>query len=199
MAEFDLYLASASPRRRELLSQIGISFQVIDDLDVEESQNTGESPERFVARVARDKALAGVSRIQERNLPIHPVLGADTCIALDSEILGKPADRHEGISMLQRLAGRRHRVLTAICIINGSKGRKEYRALSQSLVSFTEISTTEIEQYWETGEPEDKAGAYAIQGYAARFISDLHGSYSGVVGLPLYELSELLAEISSSD
>jgi len=124
------------------------------------------------------------------------VLGADTCIALDGEILGKPADREDGIAMLQRLSGRTHQVLTALCLYDGQLVRE---VLSRSTVSFKDIELYEIEQYWDTGEPADKAGAYAIQGAAARFVVDLHGSYSGVVGLPLYELSQLLDEISSFD
>ena len=191
--DLDLYLASASPRRRELLNQIGIRFEVIYGLEVDESQHQAESPEQYVTRLACEKALAGYSRIfppvEARQLAMPPVLGADTCIELDGEILGKPVDRDDGIAMLQRLSGRSHKVLTAICLFDG---KHERHSLSQSVVSFKVLNLDEIERYWESGEPVDKAGAYAIQGDAARFVTHLQGSYTGVVGLPLYELSELL-------
>ena len=191
--ELDLYLASASPRRRELLNQIGIRFKVISGIVIDESQHEAETPEQYVGRLARDKALAGYFRISSRlegEYPeIPPVLGADTCISIDGDILGKPAGRDDGISMLQRLSGRSHKVLTAISLYDG---RKERYSLCQSIVSIKVLELDEIECYWESGEPVDKAGAYAIQGAAAKFITHLQGSYSGVVGLPLYELSELL-------
>ncbi|MFW2438312.1 MAG: Maf family protein [Arenicellales bacterium] len=192
----DLILASASPRRRELLKQIGIKFEVISHLDVDETLKSSETPDQYVSRLAEEKARAGYAIVynDSENCKI-PVLGADTCIALDGEILGKPADREDGIAMLQRLSGRSHQVLTALCLYDGQLA---HETLSRSTVSFKVIELHEIEQYWDTGEPADKAGAYAIQGAAARFVVDLHGSYSGVVGLPLYELSELLAEVSSS-
>lgn len=191
--EIDLYLASTSPRRRELLNQIGIGFEVISGIDIDESQHEAETPEQYVARLARDKALAGyfriASRLQNACPEIPPVLGADTCITIDGDIVGKPVDRDDGIAMLQRLSGRSHKVLTAICLYDG---KKERDSLCQSAVSIKALELDEIECYWDSGEPVDKAGAYAIQGSAARFITHLQGSYSGVVGLPLYELSELL-------
>jgi septum formation protein len=191
--ELDLYLASASPRRRELLKQINLRFEVIGGIDIDESQHDAEKPEQYVGRLARDKALAGYFRISARfngecpKLP--PVLGADTCITIDGDIVGKPASRDDGIAMLQRLSGRSHKVLTAITLFDGIK---EHYSLCQSVVSMKTLELDEIKRYWETGEPVDKAGAYAIQGGGARFITYLQGSYSGVVGLPLYELSELL-------
>lgn len=192
-AEIDLHLASSSPRRRELLKQIGIRFEVVSGLDVDESQQVAETPEHYACRLARDKAIAGhyliSSDVTGRSATLAPVLGADTCIAIDGEILGKPADREDGIAMLRRLSGISHRVLTAICLFDG---KHESQCLSQSVVSFKALDLDEIKRYWESGEPADKAGAYAIQGYAARFITHLQGSYTGVVGLPLYELSELL-------
>lgn len=192
-SELDLYLASSSPRRRALLDQIGIKFKVISDLDVDESPEEAEAPEQYVRRLAREKALAGYARvsssIEEKTLEMPLVLGADTCIAIDGEILGKPVDRNHGIAMLRRLSGRSHTVVTAICLIDS---RFELQSLSQSLVTFKTLQTGEVESYWESGEPADKAGAYAIQGGAARFITNLQGSYTGVVGLPLYELTELL-------
>ncbi|GMR05644.1 MAG: nucleoside triphosphate pyrophosphatase [Gammaproteobacteria bacterium] len=200
-----LYLASASPRRSELLKQFGINFELIKVLDVDEAQYETETPEQYVSRLAKEKAVAGYTRLTSsipassaggRHVSAFLVLGADTCIELDEAIIGKPANREDGIAMLKRLSGRSHRVLTAICLFDGNNVRQ---ALSRSTVFFKPLKIDEIEQYWETGEPADKAGAYAIQGYAARFVADLHGSFSGVVGLPLYELSELLAEVSSSD
>jgi septum formation protein len=191
-AELDLYLASSSPRRRELLNQIGIKFEVINDLEVDESPQDGETPEHYVYRLARDKALAGYSRVssaEHRPIELPPVLGADTCIAIDGEILGKPVDRDDGIAILRRLSGRSHTVLTAIYL---KDVMFEQQSLSQSTVTFKTLQFEEIENYWESGEPADKAGAYAIQGSAARFITNLQGSYTGVVGLPLYELNELL-------
>ena len=191
--ELDLYLASASPRRRELLKQIGIRFEVISGIDIDESQHETETPERYVGRLARDKALAGYFRISSRlegeypNMP--PVLGADTCITIDGDIVGKPASKDDGVAILQRLSGRSHKVLTAISLFDGSKERY---SLCQSIVSIKTLELDEIEHYWESGEPVDKAGAYAIQGIGARFVTHLQGSYSSVVGLPLYELSELL-------
>jgi septum formation protein len=193
MTSPDLYLASSSPRRRELLKQIGIKFELVTGLDVDESLRAAETPEQYVVRLAHEKAMAGFYRIynkeEDPQLPVIPVLGADTCIALDGEILGKPASREDGISMLQLLSGRSHKVLTAICLFDGNL---EQQYLSTSVVEFKILELDEIVSYWETGEPADKAGAYAIQGIAAKFISDLQGSYSGVVGLPLYELSEML-------
>ncbi|GBE46048.1 maf-like protein YhdE [bacterium BMS3Bbin11] len=200
-----LYLASASPRRSELLKQIGINFELIKGLDVDEAQHETETPEQYVSRLAKEKAAAGYSRltssipasaVEDKQAAGILVLGADTCIELDKAIVGKPANREDGIAMLKGFSGRSHRVLTAICLFDGNNIRQ---ALSESTVFFKPLKIDEIEQYWETGEPADKAGAYAIQGYAARFVVDLHGSYSGVVGLPLYELSELLEEFCLSD
>ncbi len=187
----DLYLASGSPRRRELLKQIGIKFMLISNIDVDESFQEGEIPEQYVCRLAEEKARAGFAVLPVDELSSIPVLGADTCIAIDGEIIGKPANKELGIAMLERLSGRSHQVLTAICLYKGEYAR---HALSRSTVTFKSLQLDEIESYWRSGEPHDKAGAYAIQGVAAKFIVDLQGSFSGVVGLPLYELSELLEE-----
>jgi nucleoside triphosphate pyrophosphatase len=193
MTKPDLYLASSSPRRRELLEQIGIKFELVPGIDVDESLRSGETPEQYVVRLAHEKAVAGFSKISKaeeyQSLAILPVLGADTCIALDGKILGKPASRDDGIAMLQSLSGRSHKVLTALSLFDGNQ---EQQCLSQSVVKFKALELDDIVSYWETGEPVDKAGAYAIQGVAAKFITDLQGSYSGVVGLPLYELTEML-------
>jgi len=191
----DLYLASESPRRRELLKQIGIRFELISNLDVDESCRDAETPEQYVCRLAKEKARVGYAELDIRteNRKV-PVLGADTCIDIGGKTLGKPADREEGIAMLQQLSGHSHQVLTAICLYDGYIN---LQALSRTTVMFKELELPEIEQYWDSSEPADKAGAYAIQGVAAKFIVDLHGSYSGVVGLPLHELSQLLDEFEN--
>lgn len=177
-----LYLASASPRRRELLASIGVT-PVVVSVDVDETPLPGESPEVYVVRLARAKAAAGVAG------GVGPVLGADTVVVRDGEILGKPRDQGHGVAMLLSLAGRAHQVLTAVCVA-GLHG-EDWR-LSCTEVRFRAISHAEAEAYWHTGEPADKAGGYGIQGYAAVFAEHLSGSYSGVVGLPLYETAELL-------
>jgi septum formation protein len=186
-----IYLASASPRRQELLRQIGVEFEAIPS-NIHEEQAIGEPPTDYVMRVARDKARHVAGLIQERSLPVRPVLGADTEVVLEGKIFGKPRDREHGLEMLRRLAGHSHEVLTSLCLIAGGE---EHTALSCSRVTFAPMTKTDIERYWQTGEPTDKAGAYAIQGRAAAFIKHLEGSYSGVMGLPLYELHELLRKI----
>lgn len=188
-----VYLASASPRRRELLQQLGIAFEAIPS-NLREVRAPGESSADYVARVARDKAEYVAQLITERGLPVYPVLGADTEVVLDGEILGKPRDRTHGLALLRRLAGRTHEVLSAICVVHHET---ELTALSTSRVTFSRLTESEIAQYWETGEPADKAGAYAIQGRAAAFVTHLEGSYSGVMGLPLHELSGILRKIGA--
>lgn len=183
-----VYLASASPRRQALLQQAGIRFQVILP-DVEEVVRPGESAEDFVMRVAQDKARAGRVLVTKEGRPSAPVLAADTCIVLDNEIIGKPADREEGIRILTRLAGRSHQVLTAAVLMEEGKCQQ---ALSRSRVVFGLLSEKEIEDYWESGEPVDKAGGYAIQGKAAVFIEHIEGSYTGIVGLPLFEVVNMI-------
>jgi septum formation protein len=181
-----IYLASGSPRRRELLRQIGVSFQVIG-ADLDETALQGESPLAYVSRLAQAKATAGWER--SRDLGDAPVLAADTAVVLDGRILGKPAGMNDAMAMLLELSGRAHEVLTAVALrtAGGIEGK-----VSRSMVTFRSIDPSEARAYWETGEPSDKAGAYAIQGYAAIFISDLKGSYSGVMGLPLFETAALL-------
>ena len=180
-----VYLASGSPRRRELLTQIGVPFHVLN-APVDERVEAGEAPEAYVMRMARAKAAAG--RDSAGGSPV-PVLAADTAVILDDEILLKPADREHGERMLLALAGRTHRVLTAVSLAlpAGIESR-----LSRSEVTMRPISAAEAREYWDTGEPHDKAGGYAVQGRAAIFIAALAGSYSGVMGLPLYETAELL-------
>lgn len=185
-----IYLASASPRRQELLRQLGIAFEVMPSNLVEEVL-PGEAPVDYVVHVARDKArrVAGQLRAQGR---AGPVLGADTEVVLDGEMLGKPRDREHGLAMLRQLSGRTHEVLSGVCVLHDGR---EHVALSVSRVTFRPLAAAEIAAYWDTGEPADKAGAYAIQGQAAAFIERLEGSYSGVMGLPLYELAGILRNL----
>jgi septum formation protein len=196
-----IYLASKSPRRRELLRQAGIHFELLplrayplDRRDVDETPFPREAPAEYVKRIARLKAEAAVRMMQTRHLPPRLVLTADTTVALDGEIFGKPTDAAEAASMLKKLSGRTHEVLTAVAITNM---REVKEALSRSEVTFRKLDESEIRQYVDTGEPLDKAGAYAIQGRAAMFISHLSGSYSGVMGLPLLETAQLIMEFET--
>ena len=183
-----VYLASGSPRRRELLQQIGISFQVVA-AEVDESALPGEVPAAYVTRLAAAKADAGWKGNPEAGR--IPVLAADTAVILGGKILGKPAGREDAGDMLRQLSGRTHEVLTAVAL--RTAGGLHSR-ISRSEVTFRRIAADEARAYWDTGEPCDKAGAYAIQGRAAIFITDLRGSYSGVMGLPLFETAELLGQ-----
>jgi len=194
-----IYLASRSPRRRELLSQIGVRYHLLlfrsrpeSPPDVDESILPSEQPDGYVERVARAKAQAGWRLLRLRNLPFAPVLAADTAVTLDNLILGKPADRKEAAEMLAALSGRRHEVLTAVALM---RDERVDSLISRSEVQFKQLTPEEIAQYVASGECDDKAGAYAIQGRAARFIIELRGSYSGVMGLPLYETSQLLEKL----
>lgn len=182
-----IYLASASPRRRDLLRQIGVECQV-SPVDVDEAPHPGEAPAEYVLRLALAKARAGHEAV--RRLAPLPVLAADTAVTLDNEILGKPRDRQHALFMMRRLSGRSHKVLTAVALIDGEASSR----LSVSSVTFRPVSDQEILAYWNTGEPADKAGGYAVQGLAAAFIARLEGSYSGVMGLPLFETAELLQQ-----
>ncbi|HTK98163.1 MAG TPA: Maf family protein [Pseudomonadales bacterium] len=177
-----LVLASASPRRAELLTQLGLMFTV-DACDVDESRQPGETVEAMVRRLALTKAQASA---RGGSLP---VLGADTAVVIDDVLLGKPADRAEGLAMLSSLSGRTHEVLTAVAVVQGS--RAEVR-VSRSRVTFRKITRDEAEAYWATGEPRDKAGGYGIQGIGGIFAERIEGSYSGIVGLPLAETEALL-------
>jgi septum formation protein len=195
-----IYLASRSPRRRELLAQIGVRFHLLlfradpePDPDLDETVLRGETPGVYVRRVARAKAQAGWERLERRNLPRAPVLAADTTVALDGRILGKPASREEAAEMLAGLSGRRHEVLTGVALKYGDQIET---ALSESEVQFRELDAEEIRDYLATGEADDKAGAYALQGRAARFVSEIRGSHSGIVGLPLYETAQLIERLS---
>ena len=182
-----LYLASASPRRRELLMQIGVSFSVLAS-SVDEGLRPDETAERYVLRLAQDKAQAGLAM---PGLAADAcVLGADTSVVLDGVILGKPLDRVDAQRMLRLLSGREHQVLTAVALATADSCVSR---LVTSRVGLRTISEAEIHAYWDSGEPQDKAGGYAIQGLAAVFVREVHGSYSAVVGLPLCETAELLA------
>ncbi len=183
-----VYLASASPRRRQLLSQIGVPFQALS-VEVDESLAAGEAPERYVVRLAEAKAMAGRMLRDPAGDRHRPVLGADTAVVVDGTILGKPADCADAERMLRLLSARTHEVLTAVAL---STDGKVCSRLSRSEVTFREIMPREARDYWNTGESRDKAGAYAIQGYGAVFVSGLRGSYSGVMGLPLFETAEML-------
>ena len=184
MADLVLYLASRSPRRRELLDQLGLAYAVVT-ADVDETPLPGEDPVAYVQRMALAKARAGRLAVSTA----HPVLGADTAVVCDDRILGKPADADDAMAMLRLLSGREHRVLTGI----GLLGKREQSAVSETLVRFRHITPAEAAAYWAGGEPRDKAGAYAIQGQGALFVERLAGSYTGVVGLPLFETAALLA------
>jgi septum formation protein len=197
--ERGIYLASRSPRRRELLSQIGVRYHLLlfrdrvgEQADVDETTLSNEAPAAYVERMARAKAEAGWRRMLQRNLPIAPVLAADTTVSFEGRIFGKPANREQAEQFLATLSGKRHEVLTAVALKNHEQ--LEF-ALSSSEVLFKTLSRDEIAQYVASGETDDKAGAYAIQGRAARFVVELRGSYSGVMGLPLYETSQLLEKL----
>lgn len=177
-------LASRSPRRRELLAQLGLTPEVVP-ADVDETARPGEAPAEYVIRLALSKARAGRAHCAPGTL----VLGSDTAVVADGRILGKPANRDEFRAMLGRLSGREHKVLTGVAL--AGEGLEESR-LSVSHVHFRDITPAEIEAYWASGEPADKAGGYAIQGLGAVFVERLEGSYSGVMGLPLFETAELL-------
>ena len=194
-----IYLASRSPRRRELLAQIDVRFHLLlfrsrpgENVDVDETPLAGEAAEAYVERVARAKAEAGWRRMMQRNLPRAPVLSADTTVSADGKIFGKPESREEAAKMLGALSGREHEVLTAVALKQDDWLES---VVSRSEVRFKKLSAAEIDAYVESGEADDKAGAYAIQGRAARFIVELRGSYSGVMGLPLYETGQLLEKM----
>lgn len=194
-----IYLASRSPRRRELLRQIGVKFNLLlmretlgRPIDIDEQPLVNETPTDYVYRIVQFKASEGWKRILQRKFHQLPVLVADTIVTLDGCILGKPKDIVQAEEMLKTLSGRSHQVLTAIGI--GIKDKIQVR-LSTSTVRFREISEREIRKYLAQNNVLDKAGAYAIQGMAAAFIADMSGSYSGVMGLPLYETAQLLEEI----
>ena len=196
VADQKIYLASKSPRRRELLRQIGIEFEIlmlcegdVRDGAVSEIVLPGEAPEDYVARVAREKAESGAGAVLWRKLPQRPVLASDTTVTLDGLILGKPANMEDAVSTLKLLSGRTHQVLTSVAVMaNGQM----FEAMQRSEVTFGELSEHTLRAYCALSEPYDKAGGYAVQGYAAQFIERITGSYSGIMGLPLFETTQLL-------
>lgn len=185
-----LYLASASPRRREILERMGVGFETVSQT-ADEEVLPEEAPEVFAIRLALEKARSGLA--QRPSGAMAPVLGADTAVVIDEQILGKPADRREGLSMLEQLSGQTHRVLTGVALVDGER---ELTRLSLSLVTFREILPAEQAAYWDSGEPMGKAGGYAIQGAGGVFVEQLEGSYSGVMGLPMFETHDLLTEFA---
>ncbi|ORE85217.1 maf protein [Oceanococcus atlanticus] len=174
MTDCQFILASQSPRRADLLGRYGLRFAV-RPADIDESRRPAESPDDFVLRLAREKAAA----VEGAGLP---VLGADTVVVLEQDVLGKPRDRDDALDMLSRLSGRAHEVLTAVCVRNAQRSET---LLSRTEVQFATLSSAQIQAYWNSGESAGKAGAYAIQGLAEAFVTEIRGSYSGVVGLPL--------------
>ena len=193
-----IYLASKSPRRRELLRQIGIDFELLllrsdgpRGADVTEEVLAGEAPAAYVERVAREKAAFAWNLVQRRHLRPRPVLTADTTVTIDGAILGKPADRAEAVAMLERLSGRTHQVLTAVAVQHADFSGQ---ITQLSNVRFGVLSAAAIAAYCATLEPYDKAGGYGIQGPAAAFIEHIEGSHSGIMGLPLYETAQLLRQ-----
>ena len=189
-----VYLASQSPRRRQLLEQIGVSYELLlatpeEDAESLEIIRTGELPMTYVKRVTQLKLEAAVQRMKARNLVSAPVLCADTTVALGRQILGKPEDSKDAFRILKALSGQTHRVLTAVAV---ASGRKRRMSVSVSQVTFSPMKMSDIKRYIESGEPMGKAGAYGIQGLAAAYISEIKGSYTGIMGLPLFETCEIL-------
>lgn len=179
-----LILGSQSPRRQELLHQLGIPFEIVVP-DVDESVKPGETPKVYATRIATEKA-------QSFSANDTPIITADTIVVIDDQILQKPVDETDAIRMLQLLSGRTHQVFSVVCV---RVGEQYQTALNISDVTFRKISAQEAKDYWQTGEPSDKAGAYAIQGIGAIFIEKISGSYSGIMGLPLFETSQLLSVV----
>ncbi len=192
-----VYLASQSPRRRQLLEQIGVSYELLlatpeEDAESLEVVLPNEAPLTYVKRVTQLKLEAAVQRMKQRGLPNAPVLCADTTVALGSSILGKPENAADALRILKMLSGQTHRVLTAVAL---ASGRKRVSAVSISQVTFSPMSLAEMKNYIATGEPMGKAGAYGVQGAAAAYISQIKGSYTGIMGLPLYETAQLLKQL----
>lgn len=185
-----IYLASASPRRRELLQQLGVHLERIH-ADIDETVQPGEDAVAYTERLARDKAAAGWHVVENGGLPSRPLLAADTTVVLDGEIFGKPADAADARRMLEAFSGRTHQVVTSVAV---REGERTLLRTSVTDVTFRPLTETDIARYIESGEPFDKAGAYGIQGRAAVFVERIAGSYTGVVGLPVFETAALLSE-----
>ena len=192
-----IYLASQSPRRSQLLEQLGVAHQLLlpgtdEDSEALEVVLAGELPRDYVQRVTALKLHAALARLQRRGLPNAPVLCADTTVALGREILGKPKNQADALRILRSLSGQTHRVLTAVA---AAKGHQRVSEMSVSRVTFAPMSTAELKAYVATGEPMGKAGAYGVQGRAALYISDIKGSYSGIMGLPIFETAQILQRL----
>lgn len=188
-----IYLASSSPRRQQLLEQINIKYILLHP-DLKESPQKRESPVDYAIRNALEKARTGLDMLDNNTHHSQlslPVLAADTVVSLDNKVFGKPANKSDGLNMLEQLSGKSHDVITAVSLVSKNQQRS---ALCKSTVTFREITKEEREKYWSTDEPHDKAGSYAIQGNAAIFIRNLSGSYSGVMGLPLFETASMLQD-----
>ena len=197
-----IYLASQSPRRSQLLEQIGVAYQILvaDAVEAEAAEaleiaRKNEAPLAYVKRVTALKLDAAVVRMQMRGLPCAPVLCADTTVALGRTIYGKPESKKDAVRMLTELSGQTHRVLTAVAVAYGANGKNRLQLVSESKVTFDNLSKAQIAAYVASGEPMGKAGSYAVQGRAAVFISHISGSYSGIMGLPLYEAAQLLKRL----
>ena len=193
-----IYLASKSPRRRELLNQLGVDYDVLllrdsanRPVDVSEEVLNDEKPIDYVTRVTREKAQAGWRIVGQRQLPLCPVLAADTTVVLNGIIYGKPVDKIQAIAMIEQLSGQTHQVLTSVAI---HFNEQCWQITQQSEVTFCALNSAQIDHYCNNLEPYDKAGGYGIQGKAAQFISHISGSYSGIMGLPLYETAQLLTQ-----
>ncbi len=192
-----IYLASKSPRRAELLTQIGVNFDLLladasEDTEALEAVKPAENPANYVKRVTLAKLNAAVERHKSRNLMLAPILTSDTTVAIGGKILGKPADLNEARDMLKALSGRTHRVISAVALANGNQLQRSKLLIQTSRVTFARIPANWIEQYVLSKEPYDKAGAYGIQGSIAAWVKRIEGSYSGIMGLPLYETAKLL-------
>lgn len=184
-----LLLASQSPRRKDLLNQLGYHFET-EVADIDETVLPAETPKDYVLRLAVEKASAIFERLPKAKKAETLVLGADTCVVSDNHILGKPDNEQHCLTMLQQLSGKTHQVLTSIAVIGDNI---EVKDVIKTQVSFKPLTIQEISRYWQTGEPCDKAGSYAIQGIGGQFVTNINGSYSAVVGLPLYETAQMLA------
>lgn len=191
-ASTELYLASKSPRRREILSQIGVKFTSIA-VDIEECRSVNEAPEAYIRRLALEKAQAGWRILQHDGCPLRPVLSADTIGLFNGQVLEKPRDVAHFIEVMQMLSGQTHCILTAVAMTDGVKQSVKY---SETSVTFRQLTEREIVEYWKTGEPQDKACGYGIQGLGAVFVASISGSYTGIVGLPIEITTPLLAQFN---
>ena len=187
MTPSKLLLASKSPQRQKLLNQIGVDFLIVAP-DIDESRHENELPESMVVRLAKTKAACCLNKALDREAI---VLASDTIVVVEDKIFGKPVDQNDALNMLSLLSGKTHRVLTAVSV---TSCRRSKTICSETFVNFRVINVEEAQAYWETGEPRDKAGAYAIQGFGAAFVESITGSYSGVMGLPLFETVKLLGD-----